>query len=105
MGMKILTELFSLLRKGSGRTRGHGVTLAKKQCRLYIITLSFSQRTVNEWNRLSGDIIRRHNLCFHLYADDTQLYIKFEMTEINRLLSLRRIELCLSDVRAWMGDN
>ena len=52
-----------------------------------------------------GDIIRRHNIGFHLYADNTQLYIKFEMTEINRLLSLRRIEQCLNDVRAWMGDN
>ena len=27
------------------------------------------------------------------------------MTEINRLLSLRRTEQCLNDVRAWMGDN
>ena len=27
------------------------------------------------------------------------------MTDINRLLSLRRIELCLNDVRAWMCDN
>ena len=27
------------------------------------------------------------------------------MTEINRLLSLRRIEQCLNDVRASMGDN
>ena len=52
-----------------------------------------------------GDIIRRYNLGFHLYADNTQLYITFEMTEINRLLSLRRIEQCLNDVRAWMGDN
>ena len=52
-----------------------------------------------------GDIIRRHNIGFHLYADNTQLYIKFEMTEINRLLSLRRIEQCLNDVRAWIGDN
>ena len=30
------------------RTRGHGVTLAKKQCRLNIRKCSFSQRTVNE---------------------------------------------------------
>ena len=51
------------------------------------------------------DIIRRHNLGFHLYANDTQLYIKFEMTEINRLLSVRQIKQCLNDVRAWMGDN
>ena len=27
------------------------------------------------------------------------------MTEINRLLSLRRIEQILNDVRVWMGDN
>ena len=33
------------------RKRGHGVTLAKKQCRLG--NFSFSQRTVNEWNILS----------------------------------------------------
>ena len=37
------------------RTRGHGVTLAKKQCRLDIRKLS--QRTVNEWNRLSADCV------------------------------------------------
>ena len=35
--------------------RAHGVTLAKKQCRLDI--RKFSQRTVNEWNRLSADCV------------------------------------------------
>ena len=39
------------------RTRGHGITLAKKQCRLDIRQFSFSQRTVNEWNRLSADCV------------------------------------------------
>ena len=40
------------------RPRRHGVTLAKKQCRLYIRKFSFFlQRTVNEWNRLSGDCV------------------------------------------------
>ena len=40
-----------------------------------------------------------------LYTDDIQLYIKFAMTELNRLLSLRRIEHCINDVRGWMVDN
>ena len=44
-----------LVLKEERRTRGHGVTLAKKQCRLDIRKFSFSQRTVNEWNRLSAD--------------------------------------------------
>ena len=43
--------------KEERRTRGHGVTLAKKQCRLDIRKFSFSQRTVNEWNRLSADCV------------------------------------------------
>ena len=41
--------------KEERRTRGHGVTLTKKQCRLYI--RKYSQRTVNEWNRLSADCV------------------------------------------------
>ena len=40
-----------------GRTRGHGVTLAKKQCRQDIRQFSVSQRTVNEWNSLSADCV------------------------------------------------
>ena len=49
-------NIFYSLKK-ERRTRGHGVTLAKKQCRLDIRTFSFSQRTVNEWNRLSADCV------------------------------------------------
>ena len=41
--------------KEERRTRGHGVTLTKKQCRLDIRKMS--QRTVNEWNRLSADCV------------------------------------------------
>ena len=57
MSMKILTEIFVSLYKEEKRTRGHGVTLAKKQCRLDIRKSSFSQRTVNEWNILSADCV------------------------------------------------
>ena len=44
--------------KEERRTRGHGVTLAKKQCRLDIRKISLIHtKTVNEWNRLSADCV------------------------------------------------
>ena len=45
-------NMFFSLKKDS-RTRGHEVTLVKDQCRLYIRNYSFSQRTINELNKLS----------------------------------------------------
>ena len=54
--MKILAEIFVSVNE-ERRTRGHEITLAKKQGRLDIRTFSFSQRTVNEWNRLSADCV------------------------------------------------
>ena len=50
------TEIFFFrLRKGG--LRGLGVIIANKQRRLDIRKFSFSQRTVNEWNRLSADCV------------------------------------------------
>ena len=48
--------MFFSLRKDS-RTRGHEVKLVKDQGRWDIRKYSFSQRTVNEWNKLSTDCI------------------------------------------------
>ena len=49
-------NMFFSLKKNS-RTRGHEVKLVNNQCRLDIRKYSFSQRTVNEWNKLSTDCI------------------------------------------------
>ena len=46
---------FSL--KKDNRTREHEVKLVKDQCRLDIRKHSFSQRTINEWNKLSTDCV------------------------------------------------
>ena len=62
--MKILIEiLFSHSRKiVQSRTRGHGVTLVKDQCRLDIKKYSFSQRTINLINKLSTDCVNASSL-------------------------------------------
>ena len=38
-------------------TRGHNYTLVKKQSRLEVRKYSFSQRTINVWNKLSTDCV------------------------------------------------
>ena len=56
------------------RTRGHGVTLAKKQCILDIRTFSFSQRTVNEWNRLSADCVGASSV--NIFKNKIDMYLR-----------------------------
>ena len=73
MDMKILTEIFfSQSRKR--RTRGHGVTLAKKQCRPDVRKFSFSQRTVNKWNRLSADCVGASSV--NIFKNKIDIYLR-----------------------------
>ena len=55
MVMKIL--IFFLEIKESKVTRGHNYTLVKEQSRLDVRKYSFSQRTINVWNKLSTDCV------------------------------------------------
>ena len=48
--------MFINFKEGS-RTRGHKAALVKEQCRLDMRTSSFSQRVVNEWNKLPNDCV------------------------------------------------
>ena len=43
--------------KESNITRGHNFTLVKKQSRLDVRKFSFSQRTINVWNKLSTESV------------------------------------------------
>ena len=63
---------FSL--KEERRTRGHVVALTKKQCRLYIRTFSFSQRTVNKWTRLSADCVDACSV--NIFKNKIDLYLR-----------------------------
>ena len=54
-----------------------------------------------------GDIIRKHDTKFHLYADDAQLYLAFNRSGSPTACNdtLRRLEACIADIRRWMPLN
>ena len=56
------------------------------------------------FTRPVGEIIRRHNLHYHCYADDSQIYMMFKPTEDWESVA-NSIEACVSDVADWMGSN
>ena len=73
-GYENIDRIFFFTVKEERRTRGHGVTLAKKQCRLDIRKFSFSQRTVNEWNRLSADCVGASSV--NIFKNKIDIYLR-----------------------------
>jgi hypothetical protein len=53
-----------------------------------------------------GDLVRKHNVSFHLYADDTQVYLSFEISnEKGAEEAMRKLEECIALIRSWMAVN
>ena len=52
-----------------------------------------------------SDIIQRHGLSHHSYADETQLYMTMDHSNNNWRDGLARIQLCVSEIREWMNQN
>jgi hypothetical protein len=53
-----------------------------------------------------GKILKKHGITFHIYADDTQIYISFSASDSSKASScLNILENCISDIRSWMAHN
>ena len=50
-----------------------------------------------------GAILRHYNIKYHIYADDTQIYISFELDSLKEAIEL--LSNCISDIRTWMIRN
>ncbi len=49
-----------------------------------------------------GNIIRKHGVSFHCYADDTQLYISSQPGETHQI---EKIMECIVDIKNWLSNN
>ena len=52
------------------------------------------------------NIIRKHGLNFHLYVDNTQLYISFQPgVSVSKETAISCLEACIKDKKIWMTNN
>ena len=58
------------------------------------------------YTTLLGAIARKYQLYFHLYADDTQLYMAFKPNNAESLPQIiSNIQNCVIDIKSWMTAN
>ena len=51
------------------------------------------------------DIILKYNLNYHVYADDTQLYITFKSSQEPANSCITTLDKCIQEIRSWMRQN
>ena len=64
--------MFFKLKEGS-RTRGHQAALVKEQYSLDMRKYSFSQRVINEWNKMSNDCVNASSV--NMFKNRTDRYL------------------------------
>ena len=50
-----------------------------------------------------GDILKKHGVKYHMYADDTQIYLPFNLADSEQ--AILKIQNCIVDIRKWMAAN
>ena len=54
------------------------------------------------YTRPLGNILRKYNIGFHMYADDTQLYVPINANDGDVQCAIDTLENCVCEDRKWM---
>ena len=92
-------NMFVSLKKDS-RTRGHEVKLVKDQCRLDIRKYSFSQRTINDWNKLSTDCVTSS---MNMFKNKVDTYLRLHIDEHCWIHDKPMASLSTCQLGLWLG--
>ena len=50
-------------------------------------------------------ILLRHGIRYHIYADDIQLMVSFNPNQIDAQAAVHRLEACMNDIQGWMQSH
>ena len=57
------------------------------------------------YTQMLANVIRKHDVQHHSYADDTQVYVRCEDNENARSAAIVKLQTCISDICEWMRAN
>ena len=52
-----------------------------------------------------GEVIRRHGLHFHHYADNLQVFLHLSLSHESLQDAMSRLEACITEIKHWMTQN
>ena len=90
-------------------SRSQAVTISEQSSAAVPLTTGVPQGSVAgpalfpRYTQPIGDIVQSHGMDFHLYADDTQLYVGCPISEA--VSKKEHLEQCVSELRDWMSAN
>ena len=52
-----------------------------------------------------ADVVKKHGLSYHFYANDSQLYMSFKLGHRQTNVNTMALENCIKDIKHWMIQN
>ena len=74
--------------------------------KLFNLKVRFKVQSYTLYIQPLSHILENHHVLYHTYADDTQLYVKFNRESPSSMqIAIKKLEDCVLDVSHWMAHN